>query len=586
MPVTLSPSVYLDTSLRTFQRVMTALSKEEDPYEAAMNFEKDPIGVFFNDKAKVFGYDYYKRQNSAKSELTAAMVDAWRTLQRNDNPQAEYIFKVQDSDGNLCACAMRKTQDGGIEWGKLADDSGVVAFNSGDILGNVNGVRAQVITSVIGVAVNLIKDLFAHQKTSFNDEKPPIELAENKSFQMKIAQEVVADANENDLRIFSGAINYIVANDALLDTATLKNIIENSDKYGKGIIQQCILAILNNADKYEKDLIQQYLLAVLKKPTSFDRNVVKSLLKHVVTNADRYDEESVRECALLLVNNTHGFWDSLTVRMASQAISQVILNPGEYELGLVQRCASSITNNPKLWSGLMVQAAAQLIASAFANRAKCGEKFVIECASTIVNNPKFWDKETVRQAWKVVLPHLKSLSSQTLGSMARMIIHANSSFFYARVRNREGFESFYSGKEDRLKAITDYSKGLESALTSTRQKISILWTDATPQSPSMRHFIKGDIKHDKSLTEWDASWTERKEKIVGSKNRANDSPSLQIVGLYSLWLSGECKGAVSVNRRVALYVIENRKHQALKFWAERPTEEIMPHGQVVNAGGG
>lgn len=480
----MSTPIFSNVSLSKFERVFTALKNEADPYAAARY--KNPFSSLLNaGTKKLFNYDYYEGQDAAADEFTAAVIDAWRQLAHDNS--GERTFQIEDGSGTLRTVALQKNQDGSIDLVKKNAGSASVAEalllgaaqnysepviglhravltspTKDNVIATVEADNVAVATAVIDTAVKYVKEQFQSVNPEYG---APLALVDNKKFQLRVAHEVLANANDNEPGIVAGALKHIIANgvqrDIVKAVSVLKEMVAKADRYKKEVIQHCALVLINER--------------------SIDDDLVKSMVGHIVANATKYDKGIAQGCALFVVReDKHNHF------------------PKDIALAAVDILASTPEH----------------------------------------------------------------LHGAPLVRMARIIIRHNHDFFSDPTKGQKSQEKIVALYESkgRMDAIRAYSKGFGDVLDAQKKKISVIWTDPSPRSGSIRHFVMGDVKHDKKA---------RHPFYSENKVKQSDSPHTQILSLRSLWIQGDFEAAILADHGLARYIVEKRKDDALNIWNAR-----------------
>ena len=472
--MSISPTLYSNVSLRKFERVFTALKTEADPYAAAKQ-GKNPLFVFLNEGIKrLFNHDFYADQDAAADEFTAAVVDAWRALSHEGG---ERIFQIEDGSGKQRTVALIKKQNGSIDLVEKNVKSGPVAtgvflkpsqyygeplinfasiepsFFQDIVIAKMDANDVEAATIVIESAVEDVKKQF--QSASPVDDNS-LALISNKKFQLQIAHEVLANANDNEPGIVAGALRHVIANgdqsDIVKAVAVLKEMLANAEVHKKEVIHQCALVLINERridDDLLKSMSKRLVTDVFASINEYDPVIVTAALKHVIA---------------------HGATDdpSFCKALVKSMVEHIVTNATKYDSKIVQNCALFIVRHDKL------------------------HPFPKNIALAAVN---------------VLASVPGHLQGQTVVRMARVIIHHNHAFFSEPMKDQKNFVEFYR-KAGKVDALVRYSNDLGRVLDAQKKKISVQW------SGSQRHFVMGDLKHDEQLPA--SFYTEHRRKQPGS----------------------------------------------------------------------
>jgi|GEM_PF-4029210 len=559
--------IYSNVSLTKFERVFTALKNEADPYAAAGE-GKNPLLSFFNEGTKkLFNYDYYAGQDAAADEFTASVVDAWRQLAYDDS--GEKVFQIEDAFGNQRTVALHKKQDGSMDLVEKNTDSTsvvgalvfgamqtygvpVIGLHRGEltsstkdkVFAKVGADNVAVATAVIDTAVKYVKEQFQSVSPVYDAS---LALIANNKFQLRIAHEVLASANDKDPVIASGALNHIIANGAQSDIVkavdVLKEMVAHANKDKKEVIKHCVLVLINASpidDDLVKSMVGHMAPEVLASVNENDPDIVAAVLKHIIASGVKAD-----------------------IVKAVSVLKDMVANAGSYKKEVIQRCALVLINERSIENDLVKSMVGHIVA----NAAKYDNEIVQDCALFIVRHDKHnpFSKDIALAAVDVLANAPEHLRGAPLVRMARIIIRHNHDFFSKPTKGQESQEkiaAFYESKGG-MDALLGYSEGLLAVLDA-QQKISVKWTY------SGREFVMGEV--------------ERGEKgpkpfYTENKVQRSDSPHKQLLTLRALWIQegdeeGDFEAAIRANHDLARLIVKERNHDAIKIWNDRHQDSV------------
>lgn len=529
IPIRTPTSPYTYASLRTADRALQALSRQQNPVEAAIEFDKDPLKTGLNAiwMSLSGNDDLYHDQKEPKEEFVIALLDAFSCVAGSDVGAVSPIFHIQDYLNRNYQCQLRKNGNHDVELVEICasflmaysqllelqiiDDpvcinhlptpkpEPMIDERTVRIMRTFSAQDAVEMKKAFDRATTLICAQFSSGKTC-DDNDYVGELARSNQFQLHVANKILANVAKHDVKTVVSAAQRIVS-----------NVFSNVDK--ANAINRLIHA-LEHRISHKMAVIGSHALFILNNKTLFTEGVFQCVLKHIIENDRQYTKAIVQGCVLTIFKNP-----ALFTAADYLALKQGIKNNMPFE-------RSDLTS----------------------------------LILPMIDHDKSLPKDIV-MTYLYLLATYGKLSKEVRLKMGLLFFEYNRPFFITPITDQEQFKTSFNTPIAK-RAIEEYSLGLSKALGAKVKITEYFSSDGQLLRSEFR--MKGAQHsppfYEEKTTEFDSLKSVRWEKKGAT--------------LYFLWRQNRCEAVLhAADRNTLNFLLRNRFHPALLHWNSQSTSD-------------